>query len=110
MNFDNYFTSDAIKNCIINELKPLNKDILYDPTGGSGGKYAISYKNIQSFFGYLNGSSGIVGNPPYPTQSGYNQLYIGRSHFSSTNQNFYLRRLTYYPIQLTNQQLINLTS
>jgi hypothetical protein len=84
--------------------------ILDLPTGGSGGKYAISYKNRQSFFGYLNGSSGIIDNPPYPTQSGYNQLYIGRSHFSPTNQNFYLRRLTYYPIQLTNQQLINLTS
>ena len=114
--FNNYFAFPYI-----NSLGQLVNDVYWRetgssartldlPTGGSGGKYAISYKNIQSFFGYLNGSSGIVGNPPYPTQSGYNQLYIGRSHFSSTNQNFYLRRLTYYPIQLTNQQLINLTS
>ena len=83
--------------------------ILDFPTGGSGGKYAISYKNGQSFFGYLNGSSGSVDKPPYPNPTGYNQLYIGRSHFSSSNQNFYLRRLTYYPRALKPNQLQYLT-
>ena len=42
---DQYLTHDKIKFYIINEIKPLNKDIFYDPAGGSGGfiEYAIDY-------------------------------------------------------------------
>lgn len=32
-----YFTIDFIKSYIINEIKPLNKDIFYDLSGSSGG-------------------------------------------------------------------------
>ena len=39
-----------------------------------------------------------------------NTLYIGNNIFGSSNLCGTISRLTYYPIQLTNQQLINLTS
>ena len=52
---DCYFTSDSIKSYIINEIKPLNKDIFYDPAGGSGGfiEYALNYIR-QNELSHLN--------------------------------------------------------
>ena len=113
---NNYFafpyisSSGSLANGVFWKETALAKTIDF-PNGGAGGKYAISYKNAQSFYGYLNGNRGDVEAPPYPNPVGYNELYIGRGHFSPTKyQNFYIRRLTYYPLALTDEQLINLTS
>jgi hypothetical protein len=46
-------------------------------------------------------------NAPIPN---INSLNIGSNPVSTTRYNSTIARLTYYPIQLTNQQLINLTS
>ena len=113
---NNYFafpyisSSGSLANGVFWKETALAKTIDF-PNGGAGGKYAISYKNAQSFYGYLNGNRGDAEAPPYPNPVGYNELYIGRGHFSPTKyQNFYIRRLTYYPLALTDKQLINLTS
>ena len=52
---NHYFTSDSIKSYIINEIKPLNKDIFYDPACGSGGfiEYALNYIR-QNELSHLN--------------------------------------------------------
>jgi len=78
-------------------------------TGNTAGKYAIAYKNSQRLDQAFNGTLGTFGGS-IPNPTGFDSLYIGRSHFGITRyQNFYLKQLTYYPTALTNAQLQELT-
>ena len=78
--------------------------------GSTAGKYTIAYKNSERLTGYFNGTLGEDTVGPWPNPSGYNSLYIGRSHFApGERQNFYLKQFTYYPTRLSNTVLQNLT-
>lgn len=80
------------------------------PSGGSAAKYAIAYKNGQRLTGYFNGSLSEDTVGPWPNPSGFNSLYIGRSHFNiSRYHTCYYKQLLYYSKPITNTQLQNLT-
>ena len=53
-----YFTSDSIKSYIINEIKPLNKDIFYNPADGFI-EYALEYirQNELSHLNFIQNNS-----------------------------------------------------
>jgi hypothetical protein len=78
-------------------------------TLGSYKKFIATYK-VGEFNYYFDGK--FVGktntNKALPTN--LTMLEIGTNGNSDNRLNGHIRRITYYPIQLTNQQLINLTS
>lgn len=89
---------------------PFTAETINFPDGSTAGKYAIAYKNGQRLTGYFNGTLAEDAVGPFPNPSGYNSLYVGRSHFvSSERQNFYLKQLIYYPSALPNEVLQTLT-
>jgi len=78
-------------------------------TGDTAGKYANAYKNGQRLDQAFNGTLGTFGGS-LPSPTGYDSLYIGRSHFTpGERQNFYLKRLVYYPSALSNAILQTIT-
>ena len=78
-------------------------------TGNTAGKYAIAYKNSQRLDQAFNGTLGTFGGS-LPSPTGYDSLYIFRSHFTpGERQNFYLKRLVYYPSALANAILQTIT-
>jgi hypothetical protein len=89
---------------------PSVSEVINFPDGSSGGKYAISYKNGERLTGYFNGALGEDTVGPWPNPTGYNSLYIGRSHFSpGERQYFYLKQLIYYPTSFSNSTLQTFT-
>lgn len=72
-------------------------------------KFIVSYNSINKILNFSN--SGSLGTQINSQGiSTMNVLRIGASPAGSNPLNSSIARLTYYPIQLTNQQLINLTS
>ena len=76
-------------------------------TNPSQGKITVS-QNSRSRQFCMNGRT--VKSATIPNAPAVNTLNIGNYNLQATYLNGTISRLTYYPIQLTNQQLINLTS
>jgi len=79
-------------------------------TVGSYKKFAATYK-VGDYNYYFDGKivARITTNKALPTN--LSMLEIGTNSPSGSDRlNGHIRRITYYPIQITNQQLINLTS
>jgi hypothetical protein len=76
-------------------------------TNPSQGKITVS-QNSRSRQFCMNGRT--VSSATIPNAPAVNTLIIGNYNLQATYLNGTISRLTYYPIQLTNQQLINLSS